>query len=202
MKALAKVNDSAYDFLSAHFKTLIHSCLKSLVVYFNAYDSKVFYTHHWGKGFSTGNAIFNVQEGDVPGFALAVHENMHNRWQYDAGSFLNEGIAMYAESLASDSLQNDRKTLEYLKSNKLYPLTEMLNFQIGIPGPQTDIGYPAAGSFIHFLMNKFGLPALQKLFIQESGTEEEKAKTNSWIAVYHLSLSDLENQWYEWLRML
>lgn len=202
MKALASVNERAFGFLSAHFKNLTYPGYKSFVVYFNAYDSKVFYTHHWGKGFSTGNTIFNVQEGNVPGFALAVHENMHNRWPYDAGSFLNEGIAMYAEALASDSIQNDRKTLEYLKSNKLYPLTEMLNFQIGIPGPQTDIGYPAAGSFIHFLMNKFGLPALQKLFIQESGTEEEKAKTNSWIAVYHLSLSDLENQWYEWLRML
>lgn len=202
MTALASVNERAFGFLLAHFKNLTYSGSKSFVVYFNAYDSKVFYTHHWGKGFSTGNTIFNVQEGDVPGFELAVHENMHNRWPYDAGSFLNEGIAMYAEALASDSLKNDLKTLKYLRSDKLYPLQEMMGFQIGIPGPQTDIGYPAAGSFIHFLMNKFGLPALEKLFTLESGTEEEKTKTNSWTAVYHFSLSELEIQWHEWLRML
>ncbi len=199
MQSIARVNQKAQRFVRKLFNGVPLQTERLFIVYFRDYDSKVFYTHHWGKGFATNASIFNVHEGGVPSFGLAVHENTHLLWGTNSTSFLDEGVAMYAQAMATDRNSNDRKTLQLMKSNKLYPLQEMMKFQIGIPGTQTDVGYPAAGSFVRFLIDRYGLKSFHDVFLLESRPENEIKGNDSWEKVYHKPVPQLEAEWHQYL---
>ena len=155
IEEIAEINEQSIRFLFDCFKDEQLTWQKLFSVYFQDYDSKLFYTHHWGSGLACNEGIFIVHIGNVPDFGLVVHENMHIlsslNWSGGSTSFLNEGIAMYVEALATDKDKNHLKTLQFLKQNKLFPLEEMVTFTIGIQGLKTEVAYPASGSFIEFL---------------------------------------------------
>ncbi len=203
MQALAQTNEQAVTFLLDCFKEDKNlKWQKEFIVYFRGYDSKVFYTHHWGMGLSSAEGIFNVQKGGAPAFGLAVHENTHTLTSVNWGgssSFLSEGVAKYAEALATDKDANHLQTVKYMKEGKLFSLEEMVTFSIGTGGLQTRVGYPAAGSFVGFLIEKYGMPAFRKVYSLENRTAEEKRKENSWEKVYGESLQQLEKEWHHWL---
>jgi hypothetical protein len=199
MHQIASVNEKAHLFITHLFKGVDLASKRSFIVYFRDYDSKVFYTHHWGKGFASNAGIFNVHEGEVPNFGLAVHENTHQLWGANSTSFLNEGIAMYAEALATDKNKNNRQTLEFMKKEQLYPLEEMMQFHIGTPGPKTVVGYPASGAFVDFLIESYGLRQFHDVFLLEGRPGEESTRDDSWKKIYSKSVSDLEEQWHQWL---
>ncbi|MFQ5632171.1 MAG: hypothetical protein ACE5I1_25660 [bacterium] len=203
MQALAQTNEKAITFLFDCFKEDKDlKWQKEFIVYFRGFDSKLFYTHHWGMGLSSNEGIFNVQKGGAPEFGLAVHENMHTLAALNWGgssSFLSEGIAKHAEALATNKDDNHLQTVKYMKEGKLYPLKEMVRFNIGIGGLQTQVGYPAAGSFVGFLLEAYGLSASKNAYSLENRTSEEKEKENSWKKAYGKSLQELEKQWHSWL---
>ncbi len=201
IREIARVNEKAYEFLTGHFSDLSIPEKKSLIVYYSGFDSKVFFTHHWGAGLmDQAGGMFMVHDQQIPGFGLAVHENMHNLWGTGSTSFMCEGIAMYAEALATDPLKNDRKTAVFLQENKLFPLREMITFWIGMPGEKTEIGYPASGSFVHFLVDSFGIESFREAFKLEARSDEEKEQQDTWVTAFHRSLPELESQWHTWLR--
>ena len=78
VSALAAVNEKSVNFLLDLFKAEKLQWHKPLTVYFRDYDSKLFYTHHWGKGASSDAGIFMVFDGTTPNFGLAAHENAHS----------------------------------------------------------------------------------------------------------------------------
>ncbi len=199
MEQIAAVNEKAHGFITTRFKGVDLDSKKLFIVYFRDYDSKVFYTHHWGKGLAADAGIFNVLEGEVPSFGLAVHENTHLLWGTNSTSFLDEGIAMYTEALPTDKNKNNRETLEFMNAKKLFPLQEMMGFQIGKPGLQTDIGYPASGSFVDFLIRSYGLKLFHNVFLFEGRPEVETKGDDPWQRIYKKSVPELEEQWHEWL---
>lgn len=203
MQALAQTNEKAVTFLFDSFKEDKDlKWQKEFIVYFCDYDSKLFYTHHRGMGLSSDEGIFSVQKGGAPQFGLAVHENMHTLTSLNWGgtsSFLSEGIAKHAEALATNKDDNHLQSTKYMKEGKLYPLEEMLEFNIGSGGLQTQVGYPAAGSFVGFLIEAYGLIAFKKVYALESRPTEEKEKENSWGKAYGKSLQVLEKEWHQWL---
>jgi hypothetical protein len=56
-----------------------------------------------------------------------------------------------------------RKVLQFLKEEELVHLDEMLGFNTGSGDTPTRIGYPASGSFIHFLIESYGLGKLRNM---------------------------------------
>jgi hypothetical protein len=203
MQEIAEVNEKALRFLLRLFKGDGELRWEKLfAVYFKDYDTKLFFTHHWGSGLASGEGIFIVHKGKVPDFALAVHENAHILAHINWGgstSFLNEGVGKYAEAMASDKNKNHLQTLRFMEEKKLFPLEDMLDFQIGRTGLKTDVGYPAAGSFVGFLIEKYGLRAFKEVFALENRTKKERENADSWNAAYGKSLHDLEKEWHRWL---
>jgi hypothetical protein len=203
MQEIADVNEKSLGFLFGLFKDERElRWRKLLTVYFSDYDSKLFYTHHWGSGLASSEGVFMVHRGGVPDIGLAAHENAHilTRLNWgDSTSFMNEGVGKYAEAMAAGDNRNNLQTVAFLKENKLFPLEDMLGFQIGINGLKTDIGYPAAGSFVDFLIRSYGLQAFKEAFRLENRNFEEKASQDTWQKAYRKSIQDLEKEWLTWL---
>jgi len=204
MEGLAQINEKSLKFL---FDVLQDGSelkwTKQLTVYFRDFDSKTFYTRHWGWGGAISNGVYAIFLESARDYGLAVHENTHTitylNWTRDSTSFLNEGIAKYTESLATERDKNHQATIRYLKEGKLFPLEEMVAFNIGIPGLKTNVGYPASGSYAGFLIETYGLKTFKKVFILEARPAEEKKKENSWERAYGKSLPELEREWLSWL---
>ncbi len=176
---------------------------KSLVVYFRDYDSKVFYTHHWGRGLGSDEGSFMIYSGGIPDIGLAAHESAHtligSNWG-ESTSFMAEGIGRYAEAQATKQDINNGKVVEFLKSGQLFPLDEMLTYRIGTGGVKTLVGYPASGSFIDFLIQSYGFNALKEAYRLEARSPEEREKDDTWRKVYQKSVRDLEKEWLEWMK--
>lgn len=204
MKSLVSTNEKAVKFIFDYFETLEKpKWEKKLNVYFRDFDSKIFYTHHWGWGLASDEGVFMVHFGGASNFGLAVHENTHVytylNWSGESTSFMSEGIARQLEALATEKEKNHRATVEFLKNEELFPLEELLSHNIGMAGAKTNVGYPASGSFSGFLIEKFGMERLKEAFILESRSEEERAKEDTWRKAFDKSIGELEKEWLTWL---
>lgn len=190
---IANNNETALSFLFNLFSELKPSKERQLITYFSDYDEKLFYTNHWGKGLAAGSAgIFSIYDPTTNDFALAVHELTHiifnNNWKRQT-SFLNEGIAMYAEAISVNSNESNRITRNFLEKGSLLPLVKLTELQIGADKEFTQMGYAAAGSFVEFIIKKYG----QKTFLElwKSG--------GKWLSIYGKELISLEKEWHNWL---
>ena len=198
---LVDVNEKAAKFLLNLFKDEKLAWQKMPTVYFRDYDSKLFYTHHWGTGLSSDDGNFMVFGGSIPDFGLAVHENAHfligKNWG-GTTSFMNEGIGRYAEAMATDKDLNNDQTIGFLKDSKLFPLEKMIGMDIGsMPG--TDIAYAASGSFIQYLTETYSLHKLKEAYQLENRPQPEKGKQSTWSRVFGKKIEKLEEDWLHWL---
>jgi len=204
-EAITETNVKALAFLYGVFgseKNL--KWKKKVTVYFRHFDSKLFYTHHWGFGLASDQGAFNVQAFDTrPSFGLAVHENTHiftnQNWTERTSSFMHEGIAKYTEALATDPDVNHKVVRGFIANGSIIPLKELIHYNIGMPGEKTIVGYPVSGSFVGFLIDEFSLDTLKSAFILEGRTTDEKEMESTWIRVYSKSLAELEKDWKGWL---
>ncbi len=201
MAELARVNERALTLLRKLFEEEKNlRWIKSPATYFSDYDIKLFYTHHWGLGWATPEGTSMVHGGGAPNFPLAAHENAHILIALNWGgssSFLSEGIGRYAEAEAGDRDENDRATIQYLKRGKLFRLREMLSFAIGMPGLETEVGYPASGSFVKFLIRSHGLDSLKQAYQLVARTEDGGKSDDVWRKASGKTLADLEFEWLE-----
>ena len=168
---------------------------KSFAAYFADFDSKVFFLHHWGRGMGGDAGTFMVYDGKAPDPGLAAHENAHvlmgQNWG-GSSSFLSEGLGMYAEAMATDKAKNHRATAAHLRAGRLFPLEEMAGVRIGTDA-RTPVAYPAAGSFVQFLIQRYSLGKL-KIAYQGEGAGA------AWTSAYGKGLPELEREWLEFLR--
>jgi hypothetical protein len=203
MEEIIKVNQESVDFILELFKEAGLDWKKIFSCYFRDYDVKLFYTHHWGRGFSSARlGNFYVHDREIPDYGLAVHENTHTLIYQNWGvseSFFDEGIAMYAEAKAEDKDQNHNKVIQFLKEGEMVHLDEMLDFNIGSGEKQTRIGYPASGSFIHFLVESYGLSKLRNMY---GGNQDEKQKNIHYVLenIFKKTPEQLEEEWMKWLQ--
>lgn len=184
------INEKSVDFLLGLFKELKFEWSKENIYYFSNYDSKIFYTGYWGIGFSCDIGVYNVLFNTDASYSLSVHENTHSMLRKNSltfNSFFNEGIARYAEAIATDKDLNNKKTFDLLTNGKLLSLEKMLEFNIGNNLNETEIAYPASGSFTEFLIEKYGLKIILKL----------NEKTNSFSK---RDLINNEEEWLSWLK--
>lgn len=199
MVDLAEINSRAIAFILTRFESLGQTGTvwqKPSITYFNNYDSKVFFTSHWGSGFSSREArgVFSVYKGKTADYPLAVHENTHtfcyDLWNNGGScSFLNEGIAMFIEAEATDKDANHLKTLQFLESGELPSLEYLTGMDIG-SDRLTHIGYPAAGSFAGFVLDRYSLSEFERAF---------NTRRANWDRIFLKSLAGIEREWLLWL---
>jgi hypothetical protein len=193
--ALAETSEKAVQFLLALFHEAEPRWKKTFTAYYADFDSKLFFLHHWGKGRAGDAGIFMVYDGRKPDVGLAAHENAHvligQNWG-GSSSFLSEGIGKYAEAMATDQQKNHRETAANLRAGRLFPLEEMAGILIGSDA-RTAVAYPAAGSFVQFLIEKYSLKRL-KVAYQGGGSPA------AWSAAYGRTLPELESEFLEFLR--
>jgi len=201
-RALVDVNERAVARVRALFGGLAPHWTKTLTVYFAGYDAKVFYVHHWGEGLSSEAGNFLHFDGRAPALALAAHENAHRlvseNWD-GSSSFLVEGIGKYAEAMATDPDANDREARRALDAGLLFPLTEMSEIAIG-SDPRTGVAYPAAGSFVRFLVTRHSLAKLREIYQAVARATDAGGRRSAWSAVYGKPLEELDREWLEELR--
>jgi hypothetical protein len=201
MRDLAGVNEQSIAFLLRLFAAAAVSWRPSTITYFSGYDSKVFFTHHWGSGLSSSVGSFMVFDPSKVSLGLAVHENAHtllsDNWGWSS-SFMVEGFGRYAESMATDPDRDHQQTRSFARQGRLLGLEEMSRMNIG-PSAGTDIAYPASGSFIGYLVTAHGLDAARRAYTMEARTREEKAAHDTWHAVFGRSLQTLEAEWRRWI---
>ncbi|HSG99995.1 MAG TPA: hypothetical protein VLB27_08100 [candidate division Zixibacteria bacterium] len=175
---------------------------RSLNVYFAGYDSKLFYTHHWGYGLSSAAGAFIVRREETVDTGLIAHEYVHTftgaNWG-NSSSFMNEGVARYVESVAIDPDRDHRETIAFLANDRLPPLRDMIYIDIGSDS-LTQIAYPASGSFTAFVIATEGLHTYRKLFDLEGRALEEKTATDSWQSACGKPLATLDTDWRAWLQ--
>jgi hypothetical protein len=204
MREIARLNEESLAFLKTTLRD-DHVPLRwdrLFTVSFPGFDSKLFYTRHWGSGLASAMGTFAVFEGGVPDWGLIVHENMHILAGVNWGSttsFLNEGIATHVEALATDRDSNHERTGQYLVGDQLFPLEQMVTFNIGDEGLKTLVGYPAAGSFTGFLIESYGLGRFREAYALEGRPTEERETDDTWTRVFGKELHDLELAWLGWL---
>jgi len=204
IEELVEINEKSLEFLFEYFKEFNNLRWEKLHInYFAGYDSKIFYTRHWGAGFATGTGVYSVLRGDKLNYSTAVHENMHIftylNWE-GTSSFMNEGLGKFAEAMATDKNKNHIQTLENLNNDQLFPIQELLAFHIGMPGLKTTVGYPASGSFIGYLVEEYGFKSVTKALKLESRSDEEKLEKDTWVEVYGKSVQELDKDWRKWLQ--
>jgi PA domain-containing protein len=198
---LASANEKAVTFILDLFKDTHVSWRPSFVAYFRDFDSKIFYTHHWGSGLSSDAGVFMVFDPAAVSFGLAVHENTHTLLAENWGgtsSFMTEGLARYAESMATRRDRDHAQTRAFEKEHKLFPLGDMVKIDIG-SDPRTPVAYPAAGSFVAYLVTTYGLDAVATAFRLEGREDAARAQQDSWKAAFKKDLGDLEAGWLKWL---
>jgi hypothetical protein len=203
MREIARLNEHSLVFLMENLRGDVPLKWDPLVtVSFPGFDSKLFYTRHWGRGLASAMGIFNVFEGGVPDWGLVVHENAHILTGLNWGSttsFLSEGIATHLEALATDRESNHERTVHYLVSGQLFPLDELITFDIGQEGLKTHVAYPAAGSFTGFLIETYGLQRFREAYALEARTFEERERDDTWVRAFGKELQNLEMEWLGWL---
>ncbi len=204
MKELVQINEKAVRFIFDFFSSIEKPRWdKKMNVYFRDFDSKVFYTHHWGVGLASKEGVFMVHYGKIPDFGLAVHENTHlytyANWGEEASSFMAEGIAKHLEALSGDKNRNHLAVLHFMGNNELFPLEELITYHLGMSGLKTTVGYPATGSFTGFLIDSYGLEKFKCAYILEGRGQEEKENKGTWMRVYEKPLETLESEWLYWL---
>jgi hypothetical protein len=173
---------------------------KSPTVYFRGHDAKVFYTLHWGAGLADATGSYLLYS-EQPDFGLVVHEHTHSlfdRLWGETVSFLTEGLAMYAQAQATDPMLCHRRTRELRENGVSVPLETLLEHDIGTPGKATDFGYPAAGSFIEFLLQQGGMSKFEELY-REAQPGRDPDLGELLLKIYGASPSDLEAAWISWL---
>ena len=198
---VAQFNERSLKFLFELFQPEVLSWKKVPTIYFRGFDSKVFYTFHWGSGLATASASYLVYEG-APDLGLIVHENAHTLLDQNWGktiSFLEEGAGRFAQARATDPLMNHRETQGFLAVGKWFALEEMVTFSIGEPGLKTDLGYPAAGSFVEFLIEVHGLAKFKEICRLEGASPGDEGNPADWQGVFGKNLQQLEDDWLPWL---
>lgn len=200
LEKLIEINEKSLGFILDLLEDEELKWEKSFVAYFRDFDSKVFYVNHWGYGLANTAGTFMVYDGELIDYGLAVHENMHrlldNNWG-ESSSFLSEAFGMYAESKATDEHANHKQVIEFLGNGKLPHLEKMVNIDVG-GDPLTNYAYPASGSFIDFLIKKFGIRKVKEVYMMEYQKNENNK--DSWNVVFDNFLTELEVSWLNWLQ--
>ncbi len=204
LKNMSEINERSLKLIKKTFEPVKDNRWNLLnLTYFADFDSKIYYTRHWGFGLANDAGVFSVLKGGESDYRLAAHENTHIFTYLNWGkssSFFTEGLGKYVEVLTGNNDQNHEETLEFILNEDMFPLSKMIDYQIGRPGKETLVGYPASGSLIGFIADQYGLAKVKSLYMLERSRVPAKDNANEiWKKVIEKDIVELEKDWHTWL---
>ena len=158
---------------------------------------KTFYTGHIGAGAAQGFTVMEVYNEEIK--VEPHHELTHiiaSLINPSPPALLNEGLAVSIVPYW-DGKHVDEWVRLYRRKKELIPLMTLLTFtEIGSPSTMPSVSYPEAGSFVKFLIERYGIDKFRQLYSKaKNGREFLKFNKELFIKVYGKSVEQLEEEW-------
>ncbi|UCD52115.1 MAG: hypothetical protein JSW27_05645 [Phycisphaerales bacterium] len=162
--------------------------------------SKLKATGHQGAGWAYGNTIVEVYNEDE--HVDPYHETAHIvMGQFgDPPAMFNEGFAVHMqEGHRWNGQPVDETATGLLKEDRLVPLaTLLMRTEIGARDDDGEVAYPQSGSFVGFLIKRYGQDRFLKVYgaLKRSGDPQvHQANLRAIEEVYGQTLAQLEREW-------
>jgi hypothetical protein len=176
----------------------------TLVFYPDA-GSKTADTHHVGTGMAKGVTLAEIFNDSVrldPYHEIAHAVAAQLGW---APAWLSEGFAIHAtERLGEDALAQlgppgrtaDQAACGFQRAGELLPTAELLRLDdIGPTESRPHVTYPQAASFLGFLVDSFGLPALRQAYASLSPAHTEEENDAAFVRAFGVTVDAADRLW-------
>lgn len=157
------------------------------------------FTDKTGQAFPIMNTIEVIYGKDgytigKPG--ISAHEVTHiitfNGWGPTDSRMLSEGIAVYMEYATIDKKGNNSGMHMFISSlTSAGELPDITSLAKNFDKYSTDISYPVSGSFVGYLVGKYGMKKYRTLFIE--GRSDHFV--SDFERIYGIALSNVESAW-------
>jgi hypothetical protein len=205
LEELASVREAAVDELSRLLD--VQPPPGARLVFYPDAASKTADTHHVGAGMTRGTTIVEIYSDSVrldPYHELAHIMSGQIGW---APAWLNEGFAVFAsEHLGADALGQlgspgrtvDEATCGFHRAGELLPLMELLRLpDIGPQETRPNVAYAQAASFVGFLVQRFGFPALRDAYASMSPMAPAEANDEAFARAFGVTVQQANASWVE-----
>ncbi|MHC4428242.1 MAG: hypothetical protein ACYS0D_06515 [Planctomycetota bacterium] len=208
IEAIAATRERGYLEISKLIGSTAHPQVRLFL--FEDPRSKWLATGHRGAGLATGATLVEVYNETTK--LDPYHELTHILM----GPFgtppavFNEGFAVYvSERLGARALEHlggghsslDQRSRDVLENGDWIPLPELLSYtEIGSARSRPTIAYPQAGSFVKFLVERYGLDAFLEAYrtLRNPGDETDQHENRRRLReITQSPLTDLEAAWIE-----
>ncbi len=208
---IANDRESGFRKISDLLQTTVQD--KIILMFYPNAEIKTRETGHTGSGLADGNYIVEIYNDSIK--LNPFHETAH----IIAGelgeppALFNEGFAVYiSEALGGDSIDSpsapskkiNNVTADYFHNNNLIPLANLFKFaEIGSVESQYAIAYPEAGSFIKFIIEKYGIDKFLETYKSLENSYDPIISNNNrkrFEEIYNISLTDIEQLWLSSLK--
>jgi tetratricopeptide (TPR) repeat protein len=175
----------------------------TVILYNNEQFRDVTQTPGWTNGIYDGK-IRLPAGGSVPDRALLAkvlyheytHVIVHELSDNQAPTWLNEGLAVYFEGLASGNLPGSQeastRSLTRLSPKTLIPLAALQGSFLEFSSDQAAIAYAESFSATRYLINRYGLPRITELLQQLS---DNRSFDQTFETVFFLPYHEFERLW-------
>ncbi len=178
----------------------------TVILYNNEQFRDVTQTPSWTNGVYDGK-IRLPAGGAAPDRAIMArilyheytHVIVHELSESRAPTWLNEGLAVYFEGLASGNLpgsQEAARSLARLPAGTLIPLTTLHGSFLKFSSDQAAIAYTESLSATQYLINRYGLPRVKELLQQLSASRPFE---RTFEAVFFLPYPEFQHRWQDTL---
>jgi hypothetical protein len=208
---IAEDRETGFRKISDLLRTTVRD--KIILMFYPNAEIKTRETGHTGSGLASGNYIVEIYNDSIK--LNPFHETAH----IIAGelgeppALFNEGFAVYiSEALGGDSMDSpstpgkkiNNVTADNFNNNNLIPLANLFKFaEIGSVESQYAIAYPEAGSFIKFIIEKYGIDKFLETYKSLENSYDPIISNNNrkrFEGIYNISLTDIEQQWLSSLK--
>ena len=172
------------------------------LVLFEDKDTKFKHTGHQGMGWATGQMMVEVYNSQ--GRVDPCHETTHVVAAQigNPPALLNEGLAVYMQDGHKWKGEHvDVTASRLLERRKLTPLTQLITRnEIGSRRDDGRVAYPQSGSFVKFIIERYGRDQFLKLYGKlKVGAEDNSSRFEQ---VLDVPLETAEKQWQAFLRSI
>lgn len=160
---------------------------------------KAFYTGTIGWGWGTAQTIIEIYDSEIK--LDPWHETTHIiscSINQDPPSLFFEGLAVYMiDIMREEGGTIDGLAVRFKGDNWLIPLGELIDLQIGSKRSNPTISYPESGSFVKYLVERYGMDLFKRLYAQIHKGQESTEKNQVIHRIYDKSIAELEKEWLD-----
>jgi len=114
----------------------------------------------------------------------------------DPSSLFSEGLAVYMVAhMSGEQKQIDEQVVRFRNDGELFPLSELIGLEIGSRRSKPAISYPQAGSFVKYLVERYGMERFKRLYSGVCQTQGSEERDGAILQAYGKSLTELEAEW-------